>query len=189
MTVFKCAPPDPDEKKTAHNMPDVPKLPQPPMGKWENTLTRAMKNMFAKNDFAAAFRSMQSVFESPLPVSSIVRSIAAQVPHPRDKHAFYWKEYPGTLSNKWVLECEEFRHKVEPKVRSMRLQVPREGMVDRFVVRCRVTGSNLPDPSETRTVITIQWERKKVIEVIADILSRAYGHGFGLDPQDDEAEE
>ena len=140
-------------------------------------------------DIASAFRFSPSLFELPVPVSSLVRSIAAQVPQRRDKHMFYWREYPTELADKWSFECEEFRHKVEPKVRGMRLQVPKEGMTDRFVVRCRVTGSNLPDPFVTNTEITIQWERKSVIEVISDILSKAYGHDFEHHAADDEAEE
>ena len=62
-------------------------------------------------------------------------------------------------------------------------------MIDRFVVRCRVTGANLPDPFMMNTEIAIQWERKKAIEVIADILSNAYGYDFDFDAEDDEAEQ
>ena len=180
-----CPPLDPEEKKTAHKMPEVPKLPRPPQGHFEHALSVAMRNVMRHVDIAAAFRFPPSLFKPPVPMGTL-RSIVAQVPQRRDKHAFYWKEYPTTLTDKWSLECEEFRHKVEPKVRGMRLQLPKENMIDRFAVRCRVTGANLPDPFMMNTEIAIQWERKKAIEVIADILSNAYGYDFDFDAEDDE---
>ena len=142
-----------------------------------------------KTDISWAFKAMAPFLDRPSVPPSLFRSIAAQVPQKRDKHTFYWREYPRTLTDKWSFECEEFRHKVEPETFQMRLQVPKDGMIEHFVVRCRVTGSNLPDPFGKTAEITIKWERKNAIEALTDILSKAYGHDFDFDAADDETEE
>lgn len=79
-------------------------------------------------------------------------------PQPRDKNSFYWKSKPSTFSNKWVQECEEFRHQMQPEVTSLRLipsfkQRPTGGKIT-----CSVSAKNLPNPVNLSVIIKVSHE-------------------------------
>jgi hypothetical protein len=62
-----------------------------------------------------------------------------------DRATFYWKpERPKNEASLWHLECEEFRHKMKPKVFSLRIKPDGEARSGTLSVTAHA--SNLPDP-------------------------------------------
>lgn len=62
-----------------------------------------------------------------------------------DRSTFYWKpERPKNEASLWRLECEEFRHKIKPKIFSLRIMPDGEAQSGTLSVTAHA--SNLPDP-------------------------------------------
>ena len=62
-----------------------------------------------------------------------------------DRATFYWKpERPKNEASLWHLECEEFRHKMKPKIFNLRIMP--DGEAHSGTLSVTAHASNLPDP-------------------------------------------
>lgn len=136
------------EEKEIH---EFPRPPSPPKGKWVqyNGLFDMINNLQGSNLLSHPGHTMDYP-DLSLPFSPIQR----------DRNVFYWKEgKPIGLEKKWVYECKEFMHQVEPEIFSLNLMVPTNGNPTQGAVKCLVTASNLPAPVRKTLPIKIEYQK------------------------------
>jgi hypothetical protein len=124
----------------------LPPEPEPPKGKW-------IKHDFGLNSLGSAMRIQEQMFDS-------IRT--AQKP---DKNAFYRKNgNSGFYTKHWVYECDEFRHKVKPKVFNLILFAPPKQNLKKGAVIITVTAKNLPDPYRVTLPVTVDYTSAETVE-------------------------
>jgi hypothetical protein len=149
-------PPDKNDEPYQDSILRLPPPPKPPMGKWISLFDE-----FAKIGQLTAFTS--SPFRNAI--------VPALMPKPRDKHLFYWKpSKPREYTDSWTLECEEFRHQVEPWIFDIMLYVPQT--VTKGVLKCRVTAKNLPKPFRSFLPIEITYTPGDILEKARGLLQK-----------------
>lgn len=72
------------------------------------------------------------------------------VREPRDVHAFYWRKTPSrNLVERWELECDEFQHRMDAEVFSIRVTAIDEGGLSRRgAIKVRLFARNMRQPFE-----------------------------------------
>ena len=119
---------------------------------------------------------------SPFPFSQL------QIPRPfsppfiklkdkHDKYGFYWKpNRPIIKTNKWTLECDEFRHQIKPELFEISVHFPPEFANKRTALEVIVTAKNIPKPVKYVLPIEIEYITKGTTEsaysLIDDIKSK-----------------
>ena len=163
-----------DESNRDQQKLEFPSPPTPPKGKW-------VRQIMAYSSVDAVQQAMGMVGMARSPRESIVRAIKANrypeffpklpldIPKPRDPNAFYWKE--GRLSESaWVFQCQEFLHKIRPKVFDIDLFIPGD-KVRNCAVQCLVTASNLAEPVRITVPINVEFRAGDIEEIADHILS------------------
>jgi hypothetical protein len=146
---------DPDVRPRMHKLgqqlSDTPDLPSPPpvphaMSSWEKT-----------------FRGMPGSMnvDSRLFAPSYMPSIPAG----RDRHALYVREDDEELLEAWSLECEEFRHGLEPRDIRCWLWVPGNVEAEDLKLRMRATAKNLPTAVENFLPIALSNQPRQTIDL------------------------
>jgi len=146
---------DPDERPRMHKfgqlLSDTPDLPPPPpapraMTSWEKTFDGLRDSMnFDSRIFAPPY----------LP----------SIPAGRDRHALYVREDDEALLEAWSLECEEFRHGLEPRDIRCWLWVPRDAKAEDLKLRMRATAKNLPTSVESFLSIVLSNQPRQTIDL------------------------
>jgi len=96
-----------------------------------------------------------------------VKLVNFNYPAPRERHEFYWdtgkKEgyRPSMRAN-----CEEFRHKIDDKVLSFMVYVPKDYIHDRGILHCTVSSKNAPMIVEKKIIVHVVRERGDMNELI-----------------------
>lgn len=111
----------------------LPAAPEPPKGKFTipyNSFSDLANSLIVPKIDTPRFGNLLSI----------------STPHSIDKNSFYWKNKPPIFSQKWVKECEEFRHQMQPEVITLKFipnlsQIPTGGKIT-----CSVSARNLPNP-------------------------------------------
>ncbi len=121
-----------------------PSPPDPPKGKWSRILTPIEQLVGSFNGLGSHLTALPGPTLPSTPLSSIFPMIPERI----DRHGFYWRpRKPHSASRVWELECEEFRHQMNPEIFHAQIHVP--PFSDRLngVVQCRVTARNLRKPA------------------------------------------
>ncbi len=134
--------------KTNH---EIPKPPSPPEGKWITKRSPIMDMLNGPGSSLSAIRSVDTHFPELHDLHIHNKN--------RDRHRFYWKQgKQKVFSNKWIFECEEFRHKVEREVFELTIYVPSEEITNGGI-NCLVTAKNLPVPYEKFIPISVNYSQ------------------------------
>ena len=146
----------------------APSAPSPPKGEWRRKLSQAEQAMSAlKFNFKLAHRD-RADFTPAFPDLGKLN-----VREDRDRHGFYWKpDRPSQPSCSWALECDEFRHQVEPEAFEIDLFVePAEVRPSSGCVSIRVTASNLAAPVSVQLPLSIKYTEGDTMEEARRLLA------------------
>lgn len=160
--VLFCPPGAAEKLDDILRIPEFPKPPSSPSGEWRNVYsTFARLASILPHDFS------QSTLAGPKGWP-----IVSPAPSRRDRYAFYWKGgRPSEMGTHWAFECEEFRHKVEPKSFNIYLYFPIDCAASEVSIKCRVTGSNLTSPFNNITTLRLAYQEQKAIEILSNIIN------------------
>jgi hypothetical protein len=94
---------------------------------------------------------------SQLPSAGVSSRPFIKLDKERDRHSFYWKpNRPIKMTDKWTLECDEFRHQMPAKTFEVLVHFSPE-FIDRKAALAVIVGAkNLPKP--IKSVFTIEIE-------------------------------
>jgi len=148
-----------DEKETPQNISIAfPNPPAAPKSGW-----------FATGVSTFPFTEFQ--------IPSLISQSFIPRPSQRDKHTFYWKpNRPTTKTNKWTLECDEFRHQIKPELFEISVHFPPEFANKRTALEVIVTAKNIPKPVKYVLPIESEYITKDTMDyaysLIDDIKSK-----------------
>jgi hypothetical protein len=161
-------PPNEECKDNLFKIPvaDLPVEPKAPHGRWEERF-RGMQNAFEIDKTFAHIAAQNRSFGhllSPPPLAQNFR---------KDRNAFYWKPgRPDMPADRWCLECEEFRHKADPKIFNIIIEIEDFPNVVKGCLKARITAKNLPQPFEHTLPIEIAYVKKDTMLIAEEILCR-----------------
>lgn len=143
-----------DEKETPQNISlAFPNPPAAPKGAWS---TRGISTF--------PFSQFQSprLFSPPF----------IKLNQEHNKYAFYWKpNRPITKTNKWRLECEEFRHQIQAKRFEVSVHFPPEFIDIKTALEIIVTAKNLPKPEKCVLPIEIEHSTNDTVEYAYSLIN------------------
>lgn len=135
-------PPQSEKEETKDTLFTPPPPPIAPKGGWVSVVTGI---------------NLQPVYERSLPIFPIYEK--------HDRYAFYWKNgRPSGYRESLTLECDEFRHQVEPETFDFLIYVPPSVQIKKGALTCRVTAKNLPTPFEYILPIAITYDQGAIIK-------------------------
>lgn len=159
---IEIAPPSSGEDEEQNDIPEAPQPPNPPRGKWVSAFDRG-------------FSGIGSLLAQPMFDPIRDRDFDFPTPHQRDRNGFYWKDgRPSDFSKEWILECDEFRHRVEPRHFALAL---RSTTLDKNVggaLEVLVTGENLPEPCRLTIPVRLSHIEKDSYEVLQKVVEERY---------------
>lgn len=89
----------------------------------------------------------------------------------RDKHSFYRKDdNSGVYTKVWIFECDEYRHKVKPKVFKLFVFVPPKQPIRKGAISVTVTAKNLPEPCKMILPVTVNYTSVGTLEIAQNLL-------------------
>ena len=141
-------PPDKARRRMAAS--PLPGPPEPPAGKWPGDHFGSLLGLSHGLD--------------PFPALDRFRQ------ERRDPHDFYYKPVPDDRDPRHVLECEVFRHRVEPELFPFLVFAERD--VTGGTIKCRVTASNLSDPAVAEFPIRIEYEDGDAVQTARDLVAQ-----------------
>lgn len=139
--------------------------PEPPEG-------RIIEN--SNSTFAALQRSIPDFSDRfidtiyPNPWSSLYNAGIT----PRGKNKFYWKDgKPDDYVDDFAFECAEFLHHTRPEEFNISVFVPMDKKDrDKFTIRCRVVGRNLPEPIICSLPVTVRLKNLDSFEKVKSLI-------------------
>jgi hypothetical protein len=160
-------PGDNSERKETIEEIILPAPPKPPEGDWFKKLIRpSMLDTFKYLQPSIPEIKPKLNYETVLSIPQPV-----YIPTPRDKNKFYWKDgRPYERTDKWAFECDEFRHKFEPKGFEITLFVPRKNGLEKGAVKCKVTANNLREPVEKIIPVKIKYAHGDINKIANDYI-------------------
>jgi hypothetical protein len=148
----------PDIKNSQVTKPrhDVPLPPEPPKGKWIETVSAI-----------SALAQSGYPFERNLSKMSFP---AFNKPIQRDRFAFHWRDCrPIGYEKRWTFECDEFRHGSN-KVFEYCINLDDSKPVQTVVFRVTASGSNLADAFSRNFRINVSFTSEPAHKIIVDEL-------------------
>jgi hypothetical protein len=137
---------------------EPPPEPVPPKGEWVQR--KLSFDRFGLDPYSSALRLPDRLFD---PIRNAVQK--------RDKNAFYRKDdNSGVYTKDWIFECDEFRHKVKPKVFKLFVFVPPKQSPRKGAISVTVTAKNMPDPFNVVLPITINYTSVDTLEIAQNLL-------------------
>jgi hypothetical protein len=140
----------PDKARRHMSVSPLPNPPVPPAGKW----------------LGDQFRSLHPDIVDPRAMAGFDRFQQSR----RDPHEFYYKPAPDDGDQLHVLECEVFRHRVEPE--RFPFLVFAEPDVTGGTITCRVTASNLSEPAVAEFPIRIEYKDGDAVQIARDMVAQ-----------------
>jgi hypothetical protein len=133
-----------------------------------------LSNLVRGYDISAIDRitnSPYSTFEMARPFLD-EHVIRPHIPTPKDSHAFYWCETPRRKAvDRWQLVCEEFRHRMDPKVFDLRITGEVEEIQSRNgTIRVRLYSRKLRQPFEKIFPIRLERNDADTFQMMKDLL-------------------
>lgn len=139
---------------------ELPPEPVPPKGEWVQR--KFGFNRFDLDPYCSALRVPDRLFDP-------IRNVAQK----RDKNAFYRKGgNSGVYTKEWIFECDEFRHKVKPKVFKIFVLVPPKQSPRKGAISVTVTAKNMPEPHKVVLPITISYTTVETLEIARNLLPK-----------------
>ena len=160
---LEMAPPSYSEKEHGFELPEIPRPPEAPTAR---VVSRLDSNLFGMNPMATdpsySLSSLDPVF---------ARLGGERV---RDRNAFYWKEgEPEQFCRQWVLECEEFRHKLEGEPFKILLRGDSNTLIQ-GAITIVVSGTNLLEPYRFTRAIKQPIVRQEPYSMMRDLVRECF---------------
>ena len=114
----------------------IPLAPDPPQGRLVGMFDSLVQPM-AGFDHGAPFL---------YPGAPLLKDLA-RVPPKRERHAFYWIQGPQDGDKRWQLECEDLRHRTDPIIMPIGLNILPSAGRGKARLRVRVSAGNMSAPT------------------------------------------
>jgi len=95
-------------------------------------------------------------------------SYLQSVTHERDRHSFYRKESTESFR---ALECDEFRHQIEPEAFNLHVLVSPEKNIEKGALQILITAKNLPKPVNFALSIQIKYIDGNTFDKACELIS------------------
>lgn len=159
----EMAPPSYSENENGFELPEIPHPPSAPKGR---VVSHLDSNLFGMNPAATcppySYSSLDPVF------ARLGRDSA------KDRNAFYWKEEkPDQFCQRWVLECEEFRHKLGGESFEILVRGDSSTMIQ-GAISIVVSGTNLREPYRFTRAIKQPVVRQEPYSVMRDLVRECF---------------
>jgi hypothetical protein len=159
---LKIAPPARDDENNSENEPCTVSLPRPPIvpkGHWElqdQSSFRAMSRLFKNTELPS----------TPFEHYMVNRpNIADFTPSPRDPNGFYYKpSQPILAAPHFQLECEQWRHGVDPEAFHGEIHVSGTEEKISGSLEFRIHAENLSETASLRVPVRITYKQRSTIE-------------------------
>lgn len=141
-------------------LPNLPRPPVPPRGHWKKPYLDRF-GLMGISELAESMSPKMDLSNLPLLLDRSITPIS------KAKDKFYWSgEMPSSPCNRWVFECDLFRHKTEAEAFEVSLYIPAECRADQVSIRCRVSGSNLYSPVEYFAKVHLMFGHAKASDLL-----------------------
>jgi len=137
----------------------LPSPPQPPTGRWVDYIGEGLSGRRFADLLPPKIQDL-AAFQLPFLAGKAT-----------DRHGFYWKpRRPVSPEQVCALECQEFRHQVEPESFHLGIFVPSVLTAENGSIECRVTARNLPKPVVFNVPLRIQYVVHSTMERVEQAL-------------------
>jgi hypothetical protein len=164
-----------EENGTDNEPLELRSPPRPPVGIW-----RPNPIMSALDSISAIQRAVGAYAHPQLPnFASRIASLPHYNPR-RDPNRLYWKPHrPLEPTLTFSLECEQWRHGVEPELFGVEIHFKKERDSLAGALECRIHAENLTDPAVMLVPIRIRILQKGVYDTAEALVQRLVGGPFG----------
>jgi len=154
------AKPESKDQMIGKTSTELPPEPVPPKGEWVQR--KFGFSPFDLDPYSSALRVQDRLFDP-------IRNIAQK----RDKNSFYRKDgNSGDYTKVWILECDEFRHKVKPTVFNLFVFVPPKQSPQKGAISVTVTAKNMPEPHKVVLPISFSYTTVETLEIARNLLPK-----------------
>lgn len=128
--------------------PPTPKPPKEPLPEYRNTVTSITPT---------SMNFLDRLSDLPISKSN------------HDKNTFYWKySKPKELTEKYVYECEEFRHQLEPETFNIILSTTNFINIKKSNLQIRISCKNIPKPIIFNTLIELEYTNVNLVDTVLE---------------------
>ncbi len=135
---------------------ELPLPPTPPSG--------GLRSMEQFLDPMSAMRESLGSFGRGFPEIANLPTLPIN-PIPRDVNAFYWKDRPKEPSKAMSLECEQWRHGIEPEEFEGRIHLEKDQDSAKGALILRIDAENLSTPLTTQVPVRVTVNRPSAYQL------------------------